>query len=373
MEQLLHKDITYDIRGACFAVWKVFGGAFKEKAAERALVIELHKAGRSVETQKKIGILYEGQNVGYYIPDIIVDDAVLVEIKSKEFLTTADYDQFWKYLKGSKYKVGLLINFGSKELEIKRVVYDSAREKVSAFFPRSNPRQSAEKGFTLMEIMVATVLFAIVFSSLLGLFNYVLKINRRTEAVRQASQGARDFVEFLVKEVRNGQIDYFVSNGQYSAAIGTSPCVPKGTVGHAVSPGDLATYGIKDNKLGLYNTDNIEECFYYGDAMGNYVDTVGGVPSTFSTSTAGTLVIQKSGESAQVLNPPNFSINRLMFLIRPLCDPYSLAPCTAYPSGYPNIQPSVVIIINFTVKLPTGESVQLYYQTAVSSNKYDIP
>ena len=66
------------------------------------------------------------------MPDVIVDDAVLVEIKSKELLTAEDYDQFWKYLKGSKYKVGLLVNFGPKELEIKRVVYDSAREKVSA-------------------------------------------------------------------------------------------------------------------------------------------------------------------------------------------------------------------------------------------------
>ena len=71
-----------------------------------------------------------------------------------------------------------------------------------------------------MEIMVATVIFAIIFSSLLSLFNYVLKINRKTEALRQSAQGARDFVEFLVKEVRNGQIDYYVSNGQYTAKIG---------------------------------------------------------------------------------------------------------------------------------------------------------
>ena len=65
-----------------------------------------------------------------------------------------------------------------------------------------NKKNSA--GFTLMEIVVATTLFAIVFSSLLGLFNYILKINRKSEALRQASQGARDFVEYLVKEIRNG-------------------------------------------------------------------------------------------------------------------------------------------------------------------------
>lgn len=374
----MYKDITYDIRGACFWVWKEFRGAFKESVIDRALTVELKKRGRMVEDQKRLDIEYQGVKVGTYIPDKIIDDSVLVELKAKEFLTSGDIDQFWKYLKGSKYKVGLLINFGPKGLEIKRVVYDSARTVPD---PHHDPRSrsalvSAEKGFTLMEIMVATVLFAIVFSSMLGLFNYVLKINRRTEALRQASQGARDFVEFLAKEIRNGQIDYYVSTGAYTGKINSSssvPCGPAGNVGDTVKPTDLPTYGLEDNKLGIINTDNVQECFYYGKADGSYVDTVGGLPSTFAYP-GGTLVIQKRDVTgAQILNPSNFQINQLMFLIRPVCDPHSASSCTAYPTGYPKIQPSVVILINFTVKLPTGETAQLYYQTSVSSNKYDIP
>ena len=230
-----------------------------------------------------------------------------------------------------------------------------------------------QQGFTLMEIMVATVIFAIIFSSLLSLFNYVLKINRQTEALRQSAQGARDFVEFLVKEVRNGQIDYYVSNGQYTAKIGgsssSSPCGPAGSVGASAISTDPATYSTQDNKLGIINTDGVQECFYYANTNGNYAGL-----NNFSAGSGQTytLAMWKDGLlTPQILTPPNFRVDRLMFLIRPLCDPYTSSPCTAY-SGYPNIQPSVAIILQFTVKLPTGEVRTLNYQTVVSSNKYDI-
>jgi len=376
MNNLLQENITYDIRGACFAVWKVFAGAFKEKVAERALVIELRKRGRKVETQKKIAILYEQENVGYYMPDVIVDDAVLVEIKSKEFLTAEDYDQFWKYLKGSEYKVGLLVNFGAKKLEIKRVVYDSAREKVSASVPRSYPRQSAVKGFTLMEIVVATTIFAIVFSSLLAMFNYVLKINRRSEALRQASQGARDFVEFLVKEIRNGKVDYYISNGSvYTSGVGTSPCQPVGgsAGSNIANPTTPSTYSLQDNKLGIINTDSVQECFYYGNDSSPTPGYVG--TNTFSAPSGHkyNLLMQKAGiAGVQVLNPPNMRIDNLMFVIRPICDPYT-ASCRDYVPGLPKIQPTITILIKFVAQLPTGEQFPIYYQTSVSSDKYDIP
>ena len=89
-------------------------------------------------------------------------------------------------------------------------------------------RKNKQSGFTLMEITVATSIFAVVMVSLLSLFNYVLKINRESEALRQASQGMRNFVEYLVKEIRNGQIDYYVNSGTSlnSAFSPSSPCVP---------------------------------------------------------------------------------------------------------------------------------------------------
>lgn len=211
-----------------------------------------------------------------------------------------------------------------------------------------------------MEIMVSTVIFAIIAVSLLSLFNYVLKINRRSEALRQASQGIRDFVEFLVKEVRNGQIDYYTANGLiYTTGIG--PCTPPGTPGAGVSGAD--TYVATDNRLGIINSENVQECFYYGDASGNYINS-----GNSSTTGQTTLSLQKVGVTgAQVLNPPNMRVDYLAFYIRPTRDPYMSV------GGLAKIQPSVTIVINTLVHLPTGEQVPIYYQTSVSENKYDIP
>lgn len=170
-EKLLYEDLTYQIRGACFNVWKEFGGAFKEKVVDRALTEELKGRGLEVESQKAIDIYYKGKKIAIYTPDKIVNNSILLEIKCKPFLTKEDERQFWYYLKGSNYRLGLLINFGSKKLEIKRRIYDKARAKYIRVDPRSYLRQSAstQKGFTIIELIVVisiiTILSAIVLVS----------------------------------------------------------------------------------------------------------------------------------------------------------------------------------------------------------------
>ncbi len=240
-------------------------------------------------------------------------------------------------------------------------------------------------GFTLMEILVSTTIFAIVAVALLSLFNYVLKINRKTEALRQSSQGMRNFVELLVKEIRNGQIDYYVANGQtFADGVSGSPCQPRGTVGAPVTLALSRAYNFKENKLGIINTENQQECFYLADSQPSPVYAGSGVFSGngVSGSPVKNLMMAKSGvATSQALNPPNFSVKKLMFLIRPICDPYLYSPsaspagpgCFDYASSYPRIQPSVTMFIQFEVTLPTKEVVPIYYQTTVSSNKYDIP
>lgn len=125
----LYEKESYEIRGACFDVWKSFGGAFKETIVDRALTKSLEKRGLIVENQKRINIYFEDEKVGTYVPDKIINKRVLLELKSKQFITKQDIDQFWKYLKGSQYKLGFLINFGPDKLTIKRIVYDTARRK----------------------------------------------------------------------------------------------------------------------------------------------------------------------------------------------------------------------------------------------------
>lgn len=128
VKDFLYEQESYQIRGACFEVWKEFKGMFKESVVDRSLTIAFEERGLRVESQKRINIYFKGKKVGVYIPDKIINNIILIELKSKPFVTKQDIEQFWKYLKGSKYKLGFLVNFSPTELTIKRVVYDTARK-----------------------------------------------------------------------------------------------------------------------------------------------------------------------------------------------------------------------------------------------------
>lgn len=242
-------------------------------------------------------------------------------------------------------------------------------------------------GFTLMEIIVATTIFAVTCASILALFNYTLKINRRAEAIRQASQGARNLIEYIVKEVRNGQIDYGVVNGQTASSLyPVGPCRAPVIGAPAGAPpvypvGD--TYSNKNNRIAILTPEGDIECIYlaYGPgntgggggtavAVGTYADYYG----TSADNPNPVLAIQKNNLPIEVLTPPNLSLQSLSFVIRPICDPYSPG-CNVPngPQGYSKIQPAVTIMFKFALKLPTGEQSVMYYQTSAATNVYDIP
>lgn len=127
-KDLLYPDLSYNITGAIFAVWKELGPAFKESVYQKALESEFMKRKISFELQKQIPIFYNDEKVGVYTPDFIIDDKIILEIKHLPILTFREKKQAWYYLKGSKFKLLLIVNFGGKKLEIKRWIYDKARE-----------------------------------------------------------------------------------------------------------------------------------------------------------------------------------------------------------------------------------------------------
>ena len=123
---LLHKEITSKIINAFYKVYNTLGYGFLEKVYENALVLELEKQGLKVQKQVPIQVYYEGKIVGKYFADLLVADAVIVELKAAEQLITAHETQLINYLKATKIEVGLLLNFG-KEAKYKRRIFSKEK------------------------------------------------------------------------------------------------------------------------------------------------------------------------------------------------------------------------------------------------------
>jgi GxxExxY protein len=115
-------EITYKINGAIFEVNKTLGSGFMESVYEKALMIELQAAGLKAEKQVPIKIRYKGELVGDFIADIIVENAVIVELKAIDMLQKVHEAQLLNYLKATDMKVGLLVNFTYPKAVVKRFV-----------------------------------------------------------------------------------------------------------------------------------------------------------------------------------------------------------------------------------------------------------
>ncbi|MFN0110581.1 MAG: GxxExxY protein [Blastocatellia bacterium] len=113
--------ITEVIIGAAMKVSNTMGVGFLEKVYENALALEIRKVGLKVEQQKPISVVYEGATVGRYVADLVVEDTVLVELKAAKAIDDIHQAQLLNYLKATRLKIGLLINFGTSRLGIKRM------------------------------------------------------------------------------------------------------------------------------------------------------------------------------------------------------------------------------------------------------------
>ncbi len=117
-------ELTYKVTGCAMAVHRELGSGLRENSYQRALANKLTDAGLAFE-QQKLYKVYEGQEqkrlVGYYIPDFVVDDSVIVEIKALRGLDNSHLAQIIGYLAVSGCSIGLLINFGERSLVHRRI------------------------------------------------------------------------------------------------------------------------------------------------------------------------------------------------------------------------------------------------------------
>ncbi len=117
-----HSEITGKIIGCAMKVHNTLGNGFQEVIYQRALAIELEKAGVVFEREKVIPIYYDGMQIGTRRADFLVEDKVMVEMKALSQLEEVHWAQTINYLEAYELEVGLLINFGAKKLEFKRFV-----------------------------------------------------------------------------------------------------------------------------------------------------------------------------------------------------------------------------------------------------------
>jgi len=120
--QIPHQDLTYKIIGAAMEVHSELGPGYNEEIYQKALEIELRNLKIPFEPQKSIEVRFKEDMVGLKILDLSVEDRVVVEIKALSQLDTNHEAQVISYLKATGGEVGLLINFGAKKLEYKRIL-----------------------------------------------------------------------------------------------------------------------------------------------------------------------------------------------------------------------------------------------------------
>jgi GxxExxY protein len=117
-----NRKLTERIIGCAYRVYNLMGFGFLESVYEKCMLIELKKAGLNADSQKPIKVYYENEIVGDFVADIIVNDTIILELKSVRRIISAHEVQLVNYLVATRKSVGLLINFGESKVDVKRKI-----------------------------------------------------------------------------------------------------------------------------------------------------------------------------------------------------------------------------------------------------------
>jgi GxxExxY protein len=139
LNELKHKEITEKIIGASFEVHKFLGNGFQEVIYQRALAWEMNQAGLNFNREIEQDIFYKDlpEPIGTRRADFVVEGKVLVELKALTKLEDVHLAQALNYLKAYRLEIGLLINFGSKSLEFKRLILTHYNQSVKSINPQN--------------------------------------------------------------------------------------------------------------------------------------------------------------------------------------------------------------------------------------------
>ena len=131
------KELTEQIIACAFKVHQHLGAGFLEKVYENAMLVELRKRGLRAKQQAPVAVFYDGQQVGEYFADLLVEEKVICELKAAQALTIEHETQLVNYLAATGLNTGLLLNF-SKSVSVKRK-FREYRKPVMSAIPCTNP------------------------------------------------------------------------------------------------------------------------------------------------------------------------------------------------------------------------------------------
>jgi GxxExxY protein len=121
-ENIVHKDLSYKIIELALAVHNEFGCGFLEKVYENALMLLLEREKIPAKQQAPADVYFQEKVVGQYFADILVDNKIILELKTADAITNIHIAQTLNYLRATGIKLGLILNFGKPRFEYKRLV-----------------------------------------------------------------------------------------------------------------------------------------------------------------------------------------------------------------------------------------------------------
>jgi len=126
-----YEDLTEKIIGSAYRVYNTMGFGYLESVYEKCMLIELEQVGLRAGAQQPIEVRYNGIPVGDFIADIMVEDTIIVELKSVRNLNPAHEAQLVNYLVATGKPVGLLLNFGESKVDVKRKVRSLKSDRIT--------------------------------------------------------------------------------------------------------------------------------------------------------------------------------------------------------------------------------------------------
>jgi len=121
-KEIFYPDISYKIIGAAMEVHRCLGNGFLEKVYENALMVMFKEIPLKATQQTPIKVVFRSENIGNYIADILIENKIILELKTVDKITNIHRAQALNYLKATGLKLAIIINFKNRSLEYERLV-----------------------------------------------------------------------------------------------------------------------------------------------------------------------------------------------------------------------------------------------------------